>query len=100
MEMSEPIRKIRARKAELRWRRWLGLFVSFVAALNSMNGLRFQPHPSIFRTTLFIVCGLASVVVFLMTTIFWKQYVRWFNRRRYMIASEAGDSELTRTVAG
>jgi hypothetical protein len=100
MEMSEPIRKIRARQRDLRFRRWLALLSAIVGAAASVNGLSSQPHPSHFQTLLFVLIGVASIAVFLMATVFWKQYVRWFNRRPYMVASEAGDSEIARRVAG
>jgi hypothetical protein len=98
MEMSEPIRKIRARKSELRSRRLLFFFLALVegeAALNgvSLNGLAALTH-SPFRTFMFILCGLASIGVFLTATIFWKPYVRRLNRKAEVFLSEAGDSEL------
>jgi len=98
MEMSEPIRKIRARKSELRSRRLLFFSVALVeagAALNgvSLNGMTAVTH-SPFRTLTFVLCGLASLTFVLMATVFWKPYVRRLNRKAEVFLSEAGDSEL------
>jgi hypothetical protein len=98
MEMSEPIRKIRARKRELRQRRLFFFSLALLeggAALNgvSLNGMAAVPH-SPFRMLMFILCGLASLTFFLIATIFWKPYVRRLNRKAEVFLSEAGDSEL------